>query len=142
MITATDTSFTTEPRVVTDDDVRAFADLTGDHHPVHVDDEWAAGSIFGERIAHGMLVLSCGVGLTPLDPERVMALRRCDATFKVPVKLGDRIHVEGKVVDAKPLDDEHALVTAAWQVVNQDGKTVIKAQVETVCRGAAEEVTA
>lgn len=134
MTTATATSFKTESRTVTSSDVVAFADLTGDHHPVHVDDEWAAASIFGERIAHGMLVLSCGVGLTPLDPGRVLALRRCDATFKAPVLPGDRIRVEGRVVATKPLDDEHSLVTAQWRVINQDDKTVIRAHVDTVCR--------
>jgi 3-hydroxybutyryl-CoA dehydratase len=140
VITASDASFKTESRAVTAADVEAFADLTGDHHPVHVDDDWAAGSIFGERIAHGMLVLSCGVGLTPLDPDRVVALRRCDATFKAPVRLGDAIRVEGEVVGARTLDDAHSLVTATWRLVNQDGKTVVRATVETVCRGSVEGV--
>ena len=45
--------------------------LTGDFHPQHVDAEWAAESPFGERIAHGLLVLSYAAGLVPFDPERV-----------------------------------------------------------------------
>ena len=42
-------------RVVTDADIRAFADLSGDHNPVHLDDEFAARSMFKGRVAHGML---------------------------------------------------------------------------------------
>ena len=57
-------------------DILQFADLTGDAHPQHVDPEWAAGSRFGEQIAHGLLVMSFAVGLLPLDPDRVVALRR------------------------------------------------------------------
>ena len=60
-----------------------FAGLTGDMHPQHTDAEWSAQSRFGERIAHGLLVLSCGAGLMPFDPERIVALRRVgDAVFK------------------------------------------------------------
>ena len=44
-------------------------------HPQHTDTAWAAGSLFGERIAHGMLVVSFALGLMPFDPDRVIALR-------------------------------------------------------------------
>ena len=127
--------FATSGRTVTESDVVGFAALTGDWHPQHADAVWAASSPFGERIAHGMLVLSFAVGLVPLDPERVLALRRVrDATFKRPVKLGDTIHVEGRVDDVKPIDDATAVVALAWSVINQDGKTVTRAVVEVVWR--------
>src|SRR2546430_2683866 len=71
---------------------------TGDMHPQHTDSAWAASSLFGERVAHGMLVASFALGMLPLDPERVIALRRVrDAVFKRPVCLGDTIHVSGRV---------------------------------------------
>jgi 3-hydroxybutyryl-CoA dehydratase len=77
--------FTTRARTITESDVVAFATLTGDLHPQHVDADWAAASRFGERVAHGMLVLSYAVGLVPLDPDRVVALRRVrEAVFKRP----------------------------------------------------------
>lgn len=82
-------------RTVTEHDVAAFAGLTGDFHPQHVDAEWAAQSPFGERIAHGLLVLSLAAGMVDFDPEEVLALRRVrDVVFKRPVRLGDTIHVE------------------------------------------------
>jgi 3-hydroxybutyryl-CoA dehydratase len=127
--------FATSGRTVTESDVVGFAALTGDWHPQHADAVWAASSPFGERIAHGMLVLSFAVGLVPLDPERVLALRRVrDATFKRPVKLGDTIHVEGRVDEVKPIDAATAVVALAWSVINQDGKTVTRAVVEVVWR--------
>src|SRR4051795_10991762 len=72
--------------------------LSGDMHPQHTDAAWAATSLFGERIAHGMLVASLALGLLDFDPERVIALRRVrDAVFKRPVSFGDTIHVAARV---------------------------------------------
>ncbi len=72
-----------------------FAALTGDWHPQHTDAVWAKESAFGERIAHGLFVISLAGGLVPFDPERVVALRRVgDVVFKRPVKLGDTLRVE------------------------------------------------
>ena len=74
-------------------------------------------SAFGERIAHGMLVVSFAVGLVPLDPERVIALRRVrDAVFRRPVRLGDTIHVSGRVANVRPAGDDAGLVTLAIDV--------------------------
>jgi acyl dehydratase len=127
--------FATPGRTVTESDVVGFAALTGDWHPQHADAVWASQSPFGERIAHGMLVLSFSVGLVPLDPERVIALRRVrDATFKRPVRLGDTIHVEGRVDEVKPVDGSTAVVSLAWSVINQEGKTVTRCVVEVVWR--------
>jgi 3-hydroxybutyryl-CoA dehydratase len=130
--------FATPARTVTDADIASFAALTGDTHPQHVDAEWAAGSRFGERIAHGLLVLSFAAGSMPFDPDRVVALRRvADAVFKAPVKIGDSVHVEGEVVETRPVDDEHGLVVCRWRVVNQHGRLVLRAAVELVWRRAA-----
>src|SRR3954463_11368771 len=91
-------SFVTRGRTVTEADVVSFACLTGDMHPQHTDAAWAATSLFGERIAHGMLVVACAFGLIPFDPERGVALRAVrDAVFKRPVSLGDTIHAVGRV---------------------------------------------
>jgi 3-hydroxybutyryl-CoA dehydratase len=127
--------FTTAARVVQEADILQFADLTGDAHPQHVDANWAAGSRFGEQIAHGLLVLSFAVGLLPLDPERVVALRRLgDAVFKQPVKIGDTLHVEGETSRTQELDPEHGLVEARIRIVNQHGRLAVRANVELVWR--------
>ena len=128
-------TFETRGRTVTEADVVAFAAQTGDWHPQHADAEWARDSAFGERIAHGMLVLSYAVGLVEFDPDRVVALRRvADAVFKGPVRLGDTIRVRGVVTGLDPVSDDAGLVTLAWTIVNQEGKTVVRARVEVVWR--------
>ena len=125
--------FTTRGRTVTESDVVSFAALTGDWHPQHCDAQWAGSSPFGERIAHGMLVVSLAAGLVPFDPGRVVALRRVgEATFKRPVRFGDTRRGEGRIADLAPVSDEAGLVTFAWNVVNQEGRTVTRARVEVL----------
>lgn len=124
-------TFVTEARTVTATDVVAFADLTGDQHPVHIDPDWAASSVFGEQIAHGLLVLGCAVGLVPLDPKRVIALRRVsDAVFKRPVNFGEQIHVEGQIEQLRPVSDEAGLVACRWSILNARGELCTRAAVE------------
>jgi len=127
--------FTTAGRAVGESDILGFAELTGDTHPQHTDAEWAAGSRFGEQIAHGLLVLSFAVGLLPLDPDRVVALRRVgDAVFKQPVKIGDTVHVKGQIVRTREVDSEHGLVEARLRIVNERGRLAVRADVELVWR--------
>jgi 3-hydroxybutyryl-CoA dehydratase len=130
--------FSTRGRTIGEADITTFATLTGDTHPQHTDAEWAAGSRFGERSAHGLLVLSYAAGLVPFDPERVVALRRVgDAVFKQPVRIGDTIHVDGEVTAKTELDARHGLVETRWKVVNQRGKLVLRATVELVWKRSA-----
>ena len=94
-------------RTIGEADLTSFAALTGDWHPQHADAEWAAAGPFGERIAHGMLVLSYAFGLLPIDPERVVALRSVRRiVFKRPVAIGTTIIAEAEVASLRPLDDE------------------------------------
>jgi 3-hydroxybutyryl-CoA dehydratase len=127
--------FVTRGRTIGEADITSFATLSGDTHPQHTDAEWAASSRFGERIAHGLLVLSYAAGLMPFDPERIVALRRVgDAVFKQPVRIGDTIHVEGEVVEKAEIDLSHGLVATRWRVLNQHGKLVARASIDLVWR--------
>ena len=127
--------FATHARAVCESDILHFAALTGDSHPQHVDAGWAENSRFGEQIAHGLLVLSFAVGLLPLDPDRIVALRRVsDAVFKQPVKIGDTVHVEGKISSLTRLDDEHGLVEATLRILNQEDRLVARLRAELVWR--------
>jgi 3-hydroxybutyryl-CoA dehydratase len=127
--------FVTRGRTIGEADIMGFATLTGDTHPQHTDAEWAASSRFGERIAHGLLVLSYAAGLMPFDPERIVALRRVgDAVFKQPVRIGDTIHVEGEIAAKSEIDPGHGLVSTRWRVMNQRGKLVARASVDLVWR--------
>jgi 3-hydroxybutyryl-CoA dehydratase len=127
--------FTTRGRTITESDVVTFSVLTGDWHPQHADAEWARESAFGERIAHGLLVLSCAAGLVPFDPERVVALRRVrSVTFKRPVRLGSTIHVEGKIADIAPAGDDTGLVSCELDALDERGRTVVRGQIDVIWR--------
>jgi 3-hydroxybutyryl-CoA dehydratase len=124
-------------RTITEADLASFSALTGDWHPQHSDAEWAAESQFGERIAHGMLVLSYSIGMLGFDPDRVVALRGLDSvTFKRPVRIGETIRVEAEVEEATPLDDSHELVTLRWRILGEGGRLAVRARVQVVHRSA------
>ncbi len=130
---ATGLTFSTRGRTVTEADVVGFAGLTGDFHPQHTDAAWAAASPFGERIAHGLLVLSTAAGLVPFDPDRVVALRRVrDVVFKRPVRLGDTITVDGRLAEVTPIDERVGLVAVALTVRGARGRTVVRATIEVL----------
>ena len=129
-------------RTVTEYDVVSFATLTGDFHPQHADAAWAAESPFGRRIAHGMLVISYALGLMPIDPRVVMALRSIDsAILKRPVGLGDTIRVRAKVTTLRPMGDEAGLVTLGVRIVNQDDELVAKMDIVVLWRREASDAT-
>lgn len=138
-----DAHFASRGRTITEADLVAFAGLTGDFHPIHTDAEWAAGSEFGERIAHGMLLLSYCVGLAPFDPEFVLALRGFErVVFKRPVRIGDTVRLEGEVAEKKELDGATGLVDFEWKLLNQRGELVARARPRVVWRRALVEVPA
>jgi 3-hydroxybutyryl-CoA dehydratase len=126
-------------RTITEYDVVSFASLTGDWHPQHADAAWAAESPFGRRIAHGMLVMSYALGLLPIDPRVVMALRSIDgAVLKRPVGLGDSIRVQAKIAGLRPLGDEAGLVTLAVRIVNQEDELVARMEIVVLWRRQAD----
>jgi 3-hydroxybutyryl-CoA dehydratase len=133
-------TFGSRGRTITETDLVSFSSLTGDWHPQHGDAAWAAASPFGERVAHGMLVLSYAVGLLALDPERVVALRGIrDATFKRPVLIGDTIRVAGRIEKLRALDSSTGLVGCECRILNQDGRLVTRARLDVVWRRENEE---
>lgn len=127
--------FRSRARTITEADLVSFSALTGDWHPQHADAEWAKASRFSERVAHGMLILSYSIGLAPLDPERVVALRGLDSVaFKRPVLIGDTIRVEGEIESVRPLADGLALVGMRWRILNQHQRLVAAARLEALWR--------
>ncbi|MDX6686157.1 MAG: 3-hydroxybutyryl-CoA dehydratase [Baekduia sp.] len=126
-------AFTTAQRVITASDVEAFAELTGDHHPLHTDPAWAAAGPFGEQIAHGMLIVSIAVGLVPLDPRRILALRAIrDATFKRPVPLGGAVSVRGRITGLRAVAADAGIVSFQWSVVDDADRLACRAGVDVL----------
>ncbi|UCH31683.1 MAG: MaoC family dehydratase N-terminal domain-containing protein [Candidatus Bathyarchaeota archaeon] len=98
---------TSPGRTVTEADIVMFAALSGDWSELHTNAEYMKNSLFGERIAHGLLILSISYGLalrtrgTP--PIDVLAFLGIDnVRFKAPVLIGDTIKVESEVIEARP----------------------------------------
>ena len=127
--------FGSRGRTITESDVTMFAALTGDRHPQHTDAEWARSSIFGERIAHGLLVLSFALALGDLDASRVIALRRLrNVVFKRPTRFGDTIRAEVTVASTHVVAEGTGLVGLDWVVSNARGETLVRASMDVLWR--------
>ncbi|MGD8243787.1 MAG: MaoC/PaaZ C-terminal domain-containing protein [Anaerolineae bacterium] len=85
----------TPARTITESDVMRFAGLSGDYHQLHTDAEYAKGTLFGERIAHGLLGLSVVSGLISrmgFGEGTVEAFTSLEWKFRGPIRFGDTIH--------------------------------------------------
>jgi acyl dehydratase len=116
----------TRGRTITEADIVNFAGFSGDWYPLHTDVEWASKTIFGERIAHGLLVLSAASGLFPLYDMAIVAFYGMDKLrFLGPTKIGDTIHVEMEVKECTR-KEFGGVVTLEQTVVNQRGEAVTR----------------
>ncbi len=87
-------------KTVSDADIVAFAEVSGDKNPVHLDAAYAAGTMFKERIAHGMLsaaYISAVFGMQMPGPGAIYMSQTL--AFKAPVKIGDTVVTTVKVVE-------------------------------------------
>jgi len=90
-------------RTVTETDIVNFAALSGDWNQIHTDVEFAAGTMYKERIAHGLLVLSIASGLAVrmgFMEGTVQAFMGLDWQFRGPTKIGDTVRVRLDRIDA------------------------------------------
>ena len=94
-------------RTVAESDIMTFAGLTGDYNQIHTDAHFAAGTQFGQRIAHGLLGMSISVGLlmrTGVLEGTVIAFREIhEWKFIKPVFIGDTLHAEMEVKEKKSM---------------------------------------
>lgn len=115
----------TRGRTITEADIVNFAGFSGDWYPLHTDAEYAKTMPFGERIAHGMLVLSVASGLMPLYDLAIIAFYGMEKVrFVAPTKIGDTIHVEAEVVEKQDKGDLGGVVSFKQSVKNQRGEEV------------------
>lgn len=113
-------------KTIGEHDVYAFAGVTGDFNPVHVDQVSAEASPFGTRIAHGMLtasLVSTVLGLQLPGPGAIYISQ--STRFLRPVLLGDTITAEAEVVE---LVEEKNRVRLATRCVNQRGEVVLEGE--------------
>jgi 3-hydroxybutyryl-CoA dehydratase len=88
---------------VSEADIKAFAEVSGDKNPVHLDAQYAATTLFKERIAHGMLsaaYISAVFGMKLPGPGAIYISQTLN--FKAPVRIGDTVLTTVKVVDLVP----------------------------------------
>ncbi len=110
-------------RVFTDADVRLYADLSGDHNPVHLDEAFAAASQFGQRIVHGMLVGSLFSTLLGEHlPGHGAIYMSQELKFKAPVYLNTEVMAS---VEITALRDGKPIVTLKTTCVDASGKLLV-----------------
>jgi acyl dehydratase len=121
-------------RTITEADIVAFAGLSGDYNVLHTDAEYMKTSIFGERIAHGLLGLSISSGLGSraiVRPFATIAFLGLRWRFKGPIKIGDTIKVRMRVSDKKETSKpDRGIVTLQRSVLNQRGEVVQEGDTE------------
>jgi 3-hydroxybutyryl-CoA dehydratase len=121
---------TSAGRTITETDVVIFAGLSGDYNQLHTDAEYAKGTLFGRRVAHGLLVLSIASGMAAqlgFIEGTVIAFRELTWKFSRPVFIGDTVHLQAKVTELKPLPRlGGGSVILQASVINQDGETVAR----------------
>lgn len=113
-------------KIITDGDIRDFARISGDDNPIHLDDDYAAQSLFGRRIAHGILVsalISRVIG-TMLPGEGTIYLSQ-NVKFVKPVYVEDTVVAE---VEILKIDNEKKRMTLKTTVTKEDGTCVIEGE--------------
>jgi 3-hydroxybutyryl-CoA dehydratase len=113
-------------KTITDDDVRAFAQASGDTNPVHLDEAYAATTQFGRRIAHGMLtasIISAILGNDLPGPGTIYLGQ--EVKFKAPVYIGDTITAAVELIKYR---EDKRIATFRTTCVNQDGTLVLEGE--------------
>lgn len=117
-------------KTISECDVYAFAGITGDFNPIHVNQEFAAQSRFKQRIAHGMLsasFISTVIG-TELPGVNTVYLSQ-EVKFTAPVYFGDTLTAEAEVLEKR---EDKRILTLKTIVTNQHGKVVVDGQAKVM----------
>ncbi|MBT8764678.1 MaoC family dehydratase [Metapseudomonas boanensis] len=116
-------------KTVEERDIQLFAAVSGDRNPVHLDAEYAAGTMFKERIAHGMFtgaLISAAIACEMPGPGSIYLGQQL--RFTRPVKLGDSLTVELEILEKLPKNR----VRIATRVFNQNAEQVVDGEAEVL----------
>ncbi|MGD8403674.1 MAG: MaoC family dehydratase [Anaerolineales bacterium] len=111
---------------ISDQDVRTFADISGDRNPVHLDDEFAEKTPFKKRIAHGALsgaLISAALGMLMPGPGTIYLSQTLN--FKAPVYIDDEITAKLEVTAYHP---DKRIAKLKTEVYNQDNRLVLEGE--------------
>ncbi len=127
--------YETAGRTVTETDVVGFAGLSGDFNALHTDAVFAGDTPYGERIAHGLLVLSIASGLVTRLPmsvdlqDNILGLLGITCRWTGPTLIGDTVHVRVTVKDKRETSkSDRGVVVFDRVVVKDDGSTVLDSE--------------
>jgi len=120
--------YTTTARTITESDVMAFAGLSGDYNTLHTDSEFAKQTIFGQRIAHGLLGLAVSTGLKTrmsIFEGTVMAFLGLTWNFKGPIFFGDTVHAKVTIKEKRDTSkSDRGIMIQNLHLINQRGQVV------------------
>jgi acyl dehydratase len=119
----------TRTKTVTDDDLRAYAGITGDYNPLHFDDAFAAGTRFGRRVAQGGIAAGLLNALVAMDlPGPGTVFMNQTLTYRAPTYVGDTLTARVEVLELKPTKPVCRL---KFSVTNGCGEIVLDAEAWT-----------
>lgn len=113
-------------RLVTDELIRKFADVSGDYNPIHLDEEFAKTTRFGKRIAHGMLsgaFISAVLG-NEFKDRKIVYLSQT-MKFTAPVYIDDTVTATATVTNIR---EDRGIVTLETICTNQNGETLVRGE--------------
>jgi acyl dehydratase len=121
--------YSSQGRTISESDVMTFAGLSGDFNPLHTDAEFAQTTIFGERIAHGMLTVAISTGMsnwTGIFAGTTIALMEQNIKYTGAVKFGDTVHLEMEVTETKETSKpDRGIVKVTARMLNQKNEVVV-----------------
>ena len=121
--------YVSAPRLVTEDDLNAFCEISGDHSPIHTDENFARGTVFKQRILHGPFGIAVALGLFTMFEEfaaaSIAATDVRDWRFLAPVFIGDHLELRMRI-DAKRRVSAggRGIIQRHMQLTNQRGTIV------------------
>lgn len=113
-------------RTITEADIANFAGITGDFHPIHMSDEFAAEeTMFDGRIAHGQMIADITESIAAEENRRCFSYGHDGTRFVKPVYPGDTLSARREVVEKETYDEEYGRVVYEYEATNQNGQTVL-----------------
>jgi acyl dehydratase len=113
---------------VTGEMIDRYADVSGDHTLLHVDEEYARKSHFGQRVAHGLMGLAMADGLKCQADYRFIPGMSLgwNWDFLLPIRIGDTLHVKFRVASMRPSKSrpDWGIVIVPCELINQNGEVV------------------
>ncbi len=121
-------------RTIQESEIQTFAQLTGDHNPLHLDEQFASQTPFGRPIVHGLLGMSLMAGLASRSPwiHTDVFVRIVEWRFVWPLYVGDAVHVLTEVLEKRPGGRRCGMVTWRRRLINQDNDVTQEGTTETL----------